>query len=76
MSAALEEITEKAMRLSRPEKLALANRLLSEDDEADAREIEAVWEDEIIARIRAIDDGTALSVPYEEVIRTAGRNED
>jgi putative addiction module component (TIGR02574 family) len=79
MSAALEEITEKAMRLSRPERLALANRLLTEEDEVDGREIEAAWEEEITARIRAIDDGTAQSVPYEDVIRaaqTGGRNED
>ena len=71
MSAALEEITEKALRLSRQEKLALANRLLSDDVDSDASEIEAAWEDEILARIQAIDEGTAVGVPYEEVIRTA-----
>ena len=71
MSAALEEITEKALSLSRQEKLALANRLLSDDEDGDASEIEAAWEDEILARIQAIDDGTAVGVPYEEVMRAA-----
>ena len=71
MSAALEEITEKALRLSRQERLALANRLLSDDEISDASEIEAAWEEEILARIQAIDDGTAIGVPYEEVIRAA-----
>ena len=71
MSAALEEVTEKALRLSRQEKLALANRLLSDDQDGDASEIEAAWEDEILARIQAIDDGTAVGVPHEEVIRAA-----
>ena len=71
MSAALEEITEKALRLSRQEKLALANRLLSDDEDLDASEIEAAWEDEILARIQAIDEGTAVGVPYEDVIRAA-----
>jgi putative addiction module component (TIGR02574 family) len=71
MSAALEEITEKALRLSRQEKLALANRLLSDDEDRDASEIEAAWEDEILARIQAIDEGTAVGVPYEDVIRAA-----
>jgi putative addiction module component (TIGR02574 family) len=71
MSAALEEITEKARALSRQERLTLANRLLSDDEDSDAPEIEAAWEEEILARIKAIDDGTAIGVPYEEVIRAA-----
>lgn len=59
------------MRLSRKERLALANRLLNDDEDSDASEIEAAWEEEILARIQAIDDGTAVGIPYEEVIRAA-----
>ena len=72
MSATLEDITEQALRLSRAEKLALANRLLSDEDQgADSIEIEAIWEKEILARIEAIDNGTAVGVPYDEVVRAA-----
>jgi len=71
MSAALEEMTKKARALSRQERLTLANRLLSDDEDSDAMEIEAAWEEEILARIKAIDDGTAIGIPYEEVIRAA-----
>jgi putative addiction module component (TIGR02574 family) len=71
MSLALEEITEKALRLSRQERLALANRLLSDDEDRDTPEIEAAWEEEILGRIQTIDDGTAAGIPYEEVIRAA-----
>jgi putative addiction module component (TIGR02574 family) len=71
MSVALEEITEKALRLSRKERLALANRLLSDDEDRDTPEIEAAWEEEILARIQTIDEGTAAGIPYEEVIRAA-----
>jgi putative addiction module component (TIGR02574 family) len=71
MSVALEEITEKARALSRQERLTLANRLLSDDEDSDAPEIEAAWEEEILARIQAIDDGTAIGVPYEEVMRAS-----
>jgi putative addiction module component (TIGR02574 family) len=71
MSAALEEITEKARALSRQERLTLANRLLSDDEDSDAPEIEAAWEEEILARIKAIDDGTAIGIPYEDVVRAA-----
>lgn len=70
MSAALEEITEKALQLSPQDKLALANRLLS-DQLSDASEVEAAWDEEILARIEAIDNGTAIGVPFEEVIRAA-----
>ena len=74
MSAALEEIAEKALQLSPQEKLALANRLLS-DQHSDASEVEAAWDEEILARIEAIDNGTAIGVPFEEVIHAA-RNEN
>ena len=71
MSAALEEITERALGLSRQERLALANRLLSDDRDGDVSEVEMAWEEEILARIQAIDNGTAVGIPYEEVIRSA-----
>jgi putative addiction module component (TIGR02574 family) len=71
MSAALEEITERALSLSRQERLTLANRLLSDDYEGDVSEFETAWEEEILARIQAIDDGTAVGIPYEDVIRAA-----
>ena len=71
MSAALEEITERALGLSRQERLVLANRLLSDDHCGDVSEVEMAWEEEILARIQAIDDGTAVGIPYEEVIRAA-----
>lgn len=70
MSAALEEIAEKALQLSPQDKLALANRLLS-DQLSDASEVEAAWDEEILARIEAIDNGTAIGAPFEEVIRAA-----
>ncbi len=73
MSVALEEITARALKLPRDERLALANRLLSDDDEADGSAIEAAWDDEIVARIKAIEDGSAVGIPYEEV-RSAMRD--
>ena len=71
MSAALEEVTEKALKLPRQERLALANRLLSVEESAGSSAIEAAWEEEILARIEAIDNGSAVGVPYEEVLRAA-----
>ena len=41
MFVALEEITEKALKLPGQERLALANRLLSNDENADTLEVES-----------------------------------
>jgi len=72
MSVALEDITREALKLSRQQRLALAGFLLEIDDPAASDpEVEAVWEQEILARIQAIDDGTASGVPYEEMMRAA-----
>jgi putative addiction module component (TIGR02574 family) len=73
MSAALEDITEQALKLSHQERLALAQRLLSDDDDEESSAIEATWEEEILARIRSIDNGSAVGVPYDQVVR-AGRD--
>ncbi len=72
MATPLEEITQNALKLSRRERMALASRLLTADEDGgDSAEIEAAWEEEILARIQAIDDGTAVGIPYEEVKRAA-----
>jgi hypothetical protein len=53
------------------QRLALANFLLeTTDGEADPS-VEAAWDTELQARIRAIDEGRAVGVPLEEVMRQA-----
>jgi putative addiction module component (TIGR02574 family) len=72
MSTAFEEITKEALKLSRQQRLALAGFLLEMDDPGgNDPEIEAAWEKEILARIQAVDDGTASAVSYDEVMRAA-----
>jgi len=72
MSAALKDITREALKLSRQQRLALAGFLLEIDDPtASDPEVDAAWEQEILARIQAIDEGTASGVPYEEMMRAA-----
>jgi len=67
MSKALEEITKDAIQLPRPQRLALASLLLELDNSSDDPEIALAWEQEIRARIAAIEDGTALGTAYEDV---------
>ena len=71
MSATLEDITKDALKLSREQRLALAGFLLEVDEAVGDPEIEKAWEREILARIRAIDEGKVAGVPYEEVMRAA-----
>jgi hypothetical protein len=82
MSKALEEITKEAIQLSRQQRLALARFLLELDergpqpgspagvfDYSEDLEVESAWEQEILARIQAVDDGTAIGISYEDVMR-------
>ena len=71
MSKVFEEITREVINLPRNERLALASFLLELDERGEESEVRSSWEQELLARIKAIDEGTAIGVPYEEVIRSA-----
>ena len=72
MSSALKEVANEAMKLSRQERLALVGLLLDIEEGANgSAELEAAWEKELLSRIKAIDDGTAVGVPYDEVMCVA-----
>lgn len=71
MSKAFEEITKDAINLPRGQRLELAGLLLELDDRSDNSEAQAAWEQEIRARIMAVDDGTAIGVPYDAVMQAA-----
>ena len=71
MPKAFEELTKEAIKLPRSKRLVLAGLLLELDDVGDDAEVDAAWEDEILARIRAVDDGSAVGISYDEVMREA-----
>ena len=71
MPIALEQVTKDAMDLPPRQKLALAEFLLESADAAADPDAEAAWDSEIRDRIRAIDEGRELGVPYEDVMRAA-----
>jgi hypothetical protein len=71
MSKPFDEIANEAAQLPRELRLNLANILLELDESDHVEGISAVWEQEILARIRAVDEGTAKSATYEEVMRAA-----
>lgn len=71
MSKPFDEIANEAAQLPRELRLSLANILLELDESDEVVGISAAWEKEILARIRAVDEGTAKSATYEEVMRAA-----
>jgi len=71
MAKELEEITRDALRLPRQQRLTLAGLLLELEDASGDSDVDAAWDREIRERIEAVDQGTAIGIPYEEVMREA-----
>jgi hypothetical protein len=67
----LAEVANEALRLPRQQRLALAGLLLELEDGGTDPQADEAWEQEIRARIRAVDDGTAVGISYEEAMRQA-----
>jgi putative addiction module component (TIGR02574 family) len=71
MADALDEITKSAMSLSLRQRLALAEVLLESAESESDVDADAAWREEIRDRIRAVDEGRAQGIAYEEVMRGA-----
>jgi len=71
MSKAFEEIVKEASQLSRKQRLNLASLLLELNDGTAQAEVSGEWEQEILARIQAVDENSAEGISFEEVMREA-----
>jgi putative addiction module component len=71
MSKAFEEIAKEAAKLSRKERLDLASMLLELNEDLTQPGVKAVWEEEILARIRAVDENEAEGISFDAVMRDA-----
>jgi len=69
MAADIEEITKEIVELPRHQRLALLRLLLDLDRPGTSDEIESAWDDEIRARVKAVDEGRAVGMPYEGIDR-------
>jgi putative addiction module component (TIGR02574 family) len=67
MAADIEEITKEIVELPRHQRLALLRLLLDLDRPGTSDEIESAWDDEIRARVKAVDEGRAVGMPYEQI---------
>jgi len=74
MATGIEEITKAIVELPPHQRLALIRLLLDLDQPGTSVEIERAWDEEIRARVKAVDEGLAVGVPYEEIKKEmAGR---
>ena len=73
MSMALEDVTRAAIGLPRHQRLSLACLLIELDEPGPDADVEAAWEAEIAARLRAVREGRVKGIPYEQVLARVDR---
>ena len=74
MSKAFQYIADEAKQLSADQRLKLASLLLDLDGNSTDPEVSAAWEEEIQARIRAVDENRVEGIDLETVMKNAEDN--
>lgn len=69
MSPEISDLLKRALALPEDERAALANSLLDSLEPTDAASVEADWEREIERRMRDLEAGKAVTVPWDDVKR-------
>jgi len=69
MATPIEKITPEVVELSRRERLTLMRVLLDLDQPSRGDEIDKAWDQEIRARVKAVDEGRVSGVRYDEIRR-------
>jgi putative addiction module component (TIGR02574 family) len=67
MATPIEKITQEVVELSRHERLTLMRILLDLDQPPKSDEIEKAWDQEIRARVKAVDEGRVSGIRYDEI---------
>jgi putative addiction module component (TIGR02574 family) len=67
MATPIENITQEVVELSRHERLTLMRLLLDLDQPTKGEQIEIAWDQEIRARIKAVDEGRTTGIPYAQI---------
>ncbi len=73
MSMPLEDVARESIELPRHQRLSLARLLIDLDDPGSDADVEAAWDVEIQARVRAVQEGRVEGIPYEEVLARVDR---
>jgi hypothetical protein len=65
----IEEITRNLFNLPKKERLEIARFILFLDNQSLNIDVESVWENEIIDRARAVDEGTAIGIDFKKALK-------
>jgi hypothetical protein len=63
---AIEEIIKEVIELPRHQRLALIRLLRDLDQPGSSEEVDRAWDEEIRARVKAVDDGRAVGISSQE----------
>lgn len=66
-ATSIEEIAKAVVDLPRHQRLALIKLLLDLKRPGCVEEIDAAWEEEIRARVKAVDEGRVAGIAYEQI---------
>ncbi|HAG12034.1 MAG TPA: hypothetical protein DCK76_11865 [Desulfotomaculum sp.] len=69
MQRNFEEITKELIMLPKRERLEIVRFLLFLDSRSLDTDIESAWEEEIMDRVRAVDEGKATGIDYNKAMR-------
>ena len=67
MATTMEKIAREAAAMTRQERLTLVRLLLDLDQPAESDAIANVWDQEIRARVKAVDDGRTVGIAYDQI---------
>lgn len=67
MVTSIEKITQEVVELSRRERQTLMRILLDLDQPPKGEEVEKAWDQEIRARVKAVDEGRVLGIQYDQI---------
>ncbi|HZF34877.1 MAG TPA: addiction module protein [Candidatus Angelobacter sp.] len=74
MSLSLIEIETEARKLPLEERARLIGVLIASLESADEGDIEAAWEQELLARSKEVQDGSVNPVPADEALERVRRS--
>lgn len=67
MAASIEEIAKDVVELPRHQRPALIRLLLDLDQPGTREEVDRAWDEEIRARVKAVDEGRTAGIPYDQI---------
>jgi putative addiction module component (TIGR02574 family) len=65
--ARIEELTKEVVNLPKEQRLALVRVLLELESTGTVAEAEQSWDDEIRARIKAVEEGRVTGIAYDDL---------